>query len=125
SQRKIVIPIPMSLPFIFGAGNHPGVGTPNKWRVELKLKRTNSDTIPFQNKEKTSNPSVVPRERWVAPMTAPTPLLRYHAPAGGRLKSTPASSSAAWTRLDNLLTAPQARQRARSPATFRSAIGIS
>ena len=122
TQRKRVIPRGTKLPF--GAGNQAGSAMPICRKVEAKAANTNTDTMPFQNKVKKSNPNAVPRERCVAPMTAPLPSRWNQTPSGGRLTSMFSSTIVPEVSADRLWERLQFRQNAMSLATLISSLGI-
>src|ERR1041385_4825849 len=98
SQRKIVTPTLIGLPFMTGAGNHDGKGTCRFRSVPAIATSTNTDTMPFQKSDMASRPMAEPTDRCVAPITASDLSLRLQAPAGGLARSTPSSISAAFVR---------------------------
>jgi len=122
SQRNIVIPTGMELPFAMGS--HPGSVRPRCRNVEAAANKTNTETIPFQNKQKSSSANAWPTERWVAAITTLLPSRRNQQPAGGLVTSTFSSTAVPIVRPDNRQERLQFRQNAMSFATLTSSLGM-
>jgi len=122
SQRNSVIPTGITFPFKMGT--HSGSGRPRWCNVEANAKQTNTDTIPFQNKQNSSNANAWPMDRCVEPMTTAFPSRRYHVPAGGRFTSTFSSTAVPKVRVESLWERLHFRQNAMSLATLTSSLGM-
>src|SRR5256714_4237498 len=124
NQRKMVRPSEIGRPCDMGEGNQCGSGTPMCSSVEARTKRTNTETIPFQNRQKRAKPAACPADLCVAPITCPTGSRLDQAPSGGRLKSTSSSMITPEVKAESECERLHVRQNAMSLATLISALGI-
>src|SRR5689334_21459494 len=83
----MLMPMPIGLLFMTGAGNQPGCFKPRLARVPASATVTKMETMPFQNAPNAKVKSAVETERWEAPMIVPVALTRCQAPDGGRSRS--------------------------------------